>query len=642
LRKGEEIMKSLRLWSAVIIVLLLCTSIMADQGISGGDSGKILVEPFGSSFTYQGRLMEFDKPASGSYELQCKIFDTMELGSQIGNTLDLDKVPVQGGLFMVELDFGASSFYGIALYLEIGVRPQDAIAEFEILPRQKLTSVPYANFTRAALNADMIDGIDSSKLWKLAGNNGTTSGADFIGTSDNQAVDFKVNNSRAFRLEPGASPNVIGGYKDNSVKDGVVGAFIGGGGADNLKNRVEDNYGTVGGGMGNSAGSGFGSEFATIGGGTENIANAKYSTVSGGAVNAAIGVSATVSGGKNNSCESDRSTIGGGAENSIESGIGVTIAGGLSNSADEDSATVGGGEANNASAKYATIGGGNDNYISGEGAAINGGIKNIATGEAGTISGGKQNNANDDFCSVGGGTKNSATKEYAAVSGGFTNTASGVGAYIGGGANNTASGSYSVIPGGNDNTAVGQFSFAAGNAARAANIGSFVWSDNEGSDFTSTADNQFSVRSTGGTRFVTAVDESGVPTAGVVLPSGGGAWSDLCDRNSKDNFAPVNGQNILKNLSEMDILYWSYKSQGSGIRHIGPVAQDFYKAFEVGEDEKCISTVDKDGVALAAIQELYNMIQEQGKAIDSLTKENSGLKFQIEKMKKTLNNNNQN
>ena len=49
---------------------------------------------------------------------------------------------------------------------------------------------------------------------------------------------------------------------------------------------------------------------------------------------------------------------------------------------------------------------------------------------------------------------------------------------------------------------------------------------------------------------------------------------------------------------------WNLKSQDPAIRHIGPMAQDFYAAFNVGEDDKHINSVDADGVALAAIQGL--------------------------------------
>jgi hypothetical protein len=48
------------------------------------------------------------------------------------------------------------------------------------------------------------------------------------------------------------------------------------------------------------------------------------------------------------------------------------------------------------------------------------------------------------------------------------------------------------------------------------------------------------------------------------------------------------------------------------------MAQDFYAAFKVGEDEKHISTVDADGVALAAIQGLNQLVREKEAKIDSL------------------------
>ena len=57
----------------------------------------------------------------------------------------------------------------------------------------------------------------------------------------------------------------------------------------------------------------------------------------------------------------------------------------------------------------------------------------------------------------------------------------------------------------------------------------------------------------------------------------------------------------------MPIRTWSYNGQDPSIRHIGPTAQDFRAAFHVGQDGHYISTVDADGVALAAIQELYRM-----------------------------------
>ena len=56
---------------------------------------------------------------------------------------------------------------------------------------------------------------------------------------------------------------------------------------------------------------------------------------------------------------------------------------------------------------------------------------------------------------------------------------------------------------------------------------------------------------------------------------------------------------------------WNYKTQDPSIRHIGPMAQDFRAAFNMGEDERHISSVDADGVALAAIQGLHEVVKEK-------------------------------
>jgi chaperonin GroEL (HSP60 family) len=68
----------------------------------------------------------------------------------------------------------------------------------------------------------------------------------------------------------------------------------------------------------------------------------------------------------------------------------------------------------------------------------------------------------------------------------------------------------------------------------------------------------------------------------------------------------------------MPVQAWNYKTQEASIRHIGPMSQDFYAAFAVGEDNKHINTVDAFGVALAAIQGLYQTGQEKDARISQL------------------------
>jgi hypothetical protein len=59
------------------------------------------------------------------------------------------------------------------------------------------------------------------------------------------------------------------------------------------------------------------------------------------------------------------------------------------------------------------------------------------------------------------------------------------------------------------------------------------------------------------------------------------------------------------------------------------MAQDFYAAFGLGEDERHISTIDADGVALAAVQGLYALSQEQAARIDELEAKNEGLQEEL-------------
>jgi len=447
--------------------------------------------------------------------------------------------------------------------------------------------------------------------WSQVENHGTSgSPVDtyWLGTPGTQALELKVNNARALRLEPtDTSPNVIGGYSGNSVDAGVTGAAIGGGGYYGLlsgPNRVTDSWGTVSGGNANQAGDA-----------DADPGDAGLATVGGGWANGATGQIATVGGGAGNQATLDYATVGGGGGN-IASGQG---------------ATVGGGASNNASAQFATIaGGGSDTAGSG----------NRATDDHGTVGGGENNQAGDNdgdtanrpHATVGGGSGNTASGQLATVGGGSSNTASSTQSTVGGGGSNTASGIFATVPGGAMNTAQGNYSFSAGRRAKANDIGSFVWADTSDFDFASTAANEFAVRSTGGARVVTAIDGSGVPTAGVKLDSGDTAWEVLSDRAAKENFVTVDPQLVLSRLSEVPITEWNYKAQDSSIRHIGPTAQDFYAAFGLSNDGLYISPIDTDGVALAAIQGLYQFSQEQASRIAALENENASLNQRLDSL----------
>lgn len=125
--------------------------------------------------------------------------------------------------------------------------------------------------------------------WSLTGNSGTTAGVNFIGTTDNQPFELRANSVRALRLESvgsifnGYSMNVLAGDIVNQVQNGAMGATISGGGWANpvggadLPNVVSANFGTVGGGEGNTAAA----LYATIPGGFGNQASGVGSFAAG-------------------------------------------------------------------------------------------------------------------------------------------------------------------------------------------------------------------------------------------------------------------------------------------------------------------------------------------------------------------------
>ncbi|MDN9012177.1 tail fiber domain-containing protein [Brevibacillus laterosporus] len=84
------------------------------------------------------------------------------------------------------------------------------------------------------------------------------------------------------------------------------------------------------------------------------------------------------------------------------------------------------------------------------------------------------------------------------------------------------------------------------------------------------------------------------------------------DKNTKENFSSVNTLEILDNLASMPIQSWNYKEDSSSKRHIGPTAQDFHAAFGLnGDDNRLISSIDLQGVALAAIQGLNEKLKAE-------------------------------
>jgi Chaperone of endosialidase/Head domain of trimeric autotransporter adhesin len=180
-----------------------------------------------------------------------------------------------------------------------------------------------------------------------------------------------------------------------------------------------------------------------------------------------------------------------------------------------------------------------------------------------------------------------------------------------------ASGKYAITFG-YHTKASGPYSLAMGYYANTnGKSGSFVYADyqyNNPTELLSTADNQFMVRASGGYYLYT----NAALTAGVTLAAGGGSWSSVSDKRKKEHFKKENASEILKKVAALDVTSWNYKSQISSIRHIGPMAQDFYAAFGFGESDTTLTTVDVDGINLISIQALAQKADELKKKSEEL------------------------
>jgi len=324
----------------------------------------------------------------------------------------------------------------------------------------------------------------SADAWSRIGNAGTDPAANFLGTTDDQALELRTRNARSLRLEPSAesldglpiTANVIAGSYANTVTPGVRGATIGGGGVPEgfgdptfpgqAPHRVTDHYGTVGGGFNNQAGDDSGTlldrPFAVVGGGYRNTASGASSTVAGGSFNSASGSDSTVGGGDFNRA----------------SDFGSTISGGRSNQASNHSSTIGGGSDNSASGFASTASGGSFNTASGDNSTVGGGIFNTASGERSTVGGGDSNCAG-------------ASTSWA---GGFR---------------------AKVRPGSSAGAAGSGCAGIAGAGTSGGDFGSFVWADRQSADFVSTGPNQFLIRSSGGMGVGTSAPQAQLHVSGI-------------------------------------------------------------------------------------------------------------------------------
>jgi trimeric autotransporter adhesin len=205
---------------------------------------------------------------------------------------------------------------------------------------------------------------------------------------------------------------------------------------------------------------------------------------------------------------------------------------------------------------------------------------------------------------------------------GYASTAMGVNTAASGhastatGAGTTASGSYSTAMG-VGTRASGDFSTAMGRRASTQGFsGSFVYGDAATTDTVrASAAHQATWRTIGGFRIFTNTALS----TGCSIVAGGTAWTCTSSRLEKENFAEVDGEDVLRRLRAVPVTSWNGIAEGPGVRHIGPMAQDWHAAFALNDDPLTIHQGDLAGATLAAVQALLSRT-------DALREENAALR----------------
>lgn len=567
--------------------------------------------------------------ANGNYALTFRIYDAATGGVMLWQ--EGQAVNTSGGVFSVLLGsinpIPDSAFGDTVRYLGITVSP-----DAEMAPRQRISSVAYAQRVGSLMGAS--GGISVEP--------GDPDDTAFVSLLE----DGVPGTDMACPVPPPVAGPCIGlvtttfgtptnpiGQRAGRIRvidcNGVQNFVVNGWNGDvQARGKATIGWGQINGGFyGFVAGAynttTFNTKMPTIPGGYCNIASADYTSVGGGNGNTASGIYGHVGGGLSNLASGPASTVGGG--NSNQATIqGATVAGGDINTAMGNFSTVGGGHQNVAVLDFGTVAGGEANTANNMWASIGGGQQNDAKGLLSTIAGGRNNRAADTGSTVGGGAGHQSTGYFSTIAGGQGDSASGGYSAIGGGQRNIASGTWSTVPGGLGNIASGSGTLAAGTGAQAIHDCSFVWADccvdalGVNQPFFSQTFNSFNARATGGFYLATSCDPPGLISSGVSVPPGGAAWVSLSDSTAKHSIRPVDGMEVLQKLEQLNIHRWKYKSQGDGADHIGPMAQDFYRLFQVGEDDRHISTLDPDGIALAAAKELFALSQTQKAELETL------------------------
>jgi hypothetical protein len=178
------------------------------------------------------------------------------------------------------------------------------------------------------------------------------------------------------------------------------------------------------------------------------------------------------------------------------------------------------------------------------------------------------------------------------------------------GAGNTASGYYALSSNidGNDNVAVGWHALDA-NITGYYNTG--IGAQTAVSDV-----GLHNATAIGALAVVNASNKIRLGNDAVCVIEGRVPYTFTSDANQKENFRPVDGEEVLKKLRGLNLRSWNYVGDDPRrFRHYGPVAQEIFAAFGRDEVGTCgtpttINSGDEAGILMVAVQALEKRTAE--------------------------------
>ena len=178
-----------------------------------------------TEFTYQGRLLSGDVPASGSYDFEFALFDADTGGNQLGSTFSLSAVNVNNGVFSVRIDFG-NQFPGASRFLEIHVKEAGSATFAVLSPRQAISSAPYSIKSLNATNADSATNATNANTAVNATQLGGVGASQYVLTTDARLTNQRPPTANSINYiwngttqQAGSSFNITG--------NGLIGGSVG-------------------------------------------------------------------------------------------------------------------------------------------------------------------------------------------------------------------------------------------------------------------------------------------------------------------------------------------------------------------------------------------------------------------------------